>query len=936
MNLFDTSGFPARWFCGPAWAEEPWIGWLHICSDIVIFAAYAAVPIVVMYFVRQRDDLKFPPIFFGFLAMIFFSCGTVHLIEAVIFWWPIYKVSGIAKLITAVVSATGVVVLARVLPTALDLKSGAAYAEVVEQRRKAQESLKYEQYLLRTMMANLPDLIYFKDRDSRFTRVSDSLATFLGSDSTADVIGKTDRDFFPPEFAAVARADEIRLMETGIPVIGKEEPEHSAQGEDVWLSSTKLPLRDESGEVVGMFGLSRDITPQKRAAEVMTEAKEVAEAASQAKGEFLANMSHEIRTPMNAIMGMTELLLDTELTPVQKEYLDIVYGSAESLLYVINEILDFSKIEAGKLELCPANVDLHDEVGDILQSLALRAHGKGLELAWQVQPDVPQYVKIDPVRLRQILVNLVGNAIKFTPRGEVVVHLSLERALQDSSVLHFTVSDTGIGIEKEKLKLIFDAFSQADSSTTRQFEGTGLGLAITKRVIEAMNGRIWVESEPSHGSRFHFIVELDRGQAPAVRPSLADLDLQQVRVVVVDDNATNLRVLQQTLQSWKMDVRAASDGPGAIEALRQSLESGRQPPLLISDLEMPEMDGFALAARIRSIDELRETAIIVLTSGGHTGDVERFVGLNIAARVMKPVKPSDLRRAIVRVIGRLSQAPSQRKPVAADDSSVRSLRILLAEDGYANQKLATALLEKWGHRVTLAQNGQQAIDLWNSDTFDLILMDVQMPIMDGLQATRLIRSAEQQHGTGKHIPIVAITARAMKGDRQKCLDAGMDGYLSKPIRRNELYQAIRPLFPEAQQTQLESCDEIESSIPVESDSPPGLVDWRLVLPDAADAPEVLASVIDASLGELPLLTTNLQRGLMDTDAIAVGRCAHTIKSIARIYGIEPLLQCSMAMEQQAEAKELEAIREKLPQLLGLVDQTIVELKAKYDAIRMSK
>ena len=793
MNPFDTTGFPARWSCGSAWAEEPWIGWLHILSDIVIFAAYFAVPIVVIYFTRQRDDLKFPPIFYVFLGMIFFSCGTVHLIEASIFWWPVYKLSGIAKLLTAVVSSTGVVVLARLLPPALDLKSGAAYAVAVEERRKAQELLEYEQFMLRTMMANLPDLIYFKDKASRFTRVSDSLAAFLGANSVDEVIGKDDTDFFPPEFAAEARADEIALMETGVPVIGKEEPEHTADGEPVWLSSTKLPLRDKSGEVVGMFGLSRDITPQKRAAEVMAEAKEAAEAASRAKSDFLANMSHEIRTPMNSIMGMTELVLQSELTPSQKDYLDIVYGSAESLLSVINEILDFSKIEAGKLELSPENIALRDEVGDTLQSLALRAHSKGLELAWDIRPDVPDFFYADPGRLRQILVNLIGNAIKFTSQGEVVLEVSVERKLTAATRLHFVVRDTGIGIAKSDLGSIFDAFEQADNSTTRRFEGTGLGLAITKRVVEIMNGRVWVESEAGKGSQFHFIIDLPHGAAPQEAPPSQEVDLSRVHVVIVDDNATNRRILRDMLESWGMKVRTASNGPDAIAAVQETLESEQSLPLLISDVHMPDMDGFMVAEKIRSSDDLKETAIVILTSGGHAGDTARCEELAIDSHLMKPVKQSDLQRAIVHAVCRLPTASEKSDAIDRDASTGRPLSVLLVEDGLTNRMLAIALLKSWGHTTTVAENGQAAIDLWKSNSFDLILMDVQMPIMDGLTATRLIRKQEQQAGQGEHIPIIAMTARAMKGDREKCLQSGMDGYVSKPIRQQALNDAIRSL-----------------------------------------------------------------------------------------------------------------------------------------------
>ncbi|NNM28945.1 MAG: PAS domain-containing protein, partial [Akkermansiaceae bacterium] len=309
MNPLDTTGYPPRWECGSAWEAQPWVGWLHIGADLLTFLAYFAVPIVVMFYVRQRDNLRFPPIFYGFLTMVFFSCGTVHLLEAGIFWWPAYKLSGLAKLATAGVSAAGVVLLARILPTALDLKSAAAYDEAVRERRRVQEALKYEQFLLRTMLANLPDYIYFKDLESRFTHVSDAMAASIGADAPDDLIGKTDREFFAREFAAKTRAEEVNLMESGEPLIGKEEIHRRADGTEQWLSASKLPLRDDSGKVIGMFGLSRDISAQKKAAAVMEHAKQAAEEANRSKSEFLANMSHEIRTPMNGIMGMTELLL---------------------------------------------------------------------------------------------------------------------------------------------------------------------------------------------------------------------------------------------------------------------------------------------------------------------------------------------------------------------------------------------------------------------------------------------------------------------------------------------------------------------------------------------------------------------------------------------------------------------------------------------------
>ena len=926
MNPFDTTGFPARWFCGSAWEDQPWVGWLHIVSDLVIFSAYYAVPIVVMFYVRQRDDLKFPPIFYAFLGLIFFSCGTVHLIEAGIFWWPIYKMSGLMKFATAVVSASGVFLLARVLPSALDLKSGAAFAAVVDERRRTEEMLKHEQFLLRTMLETLPDLIYFKDKDSRFTRVSNSLAKFLGAGSPEKVVGRNDHDFFPTEFADEARADETHLMQSRIPLIGKEEPEHSADGEHVWLSSTKLPLCNETGEVIGLFGLSRDITEQKKAAEVMEIAKEAAEAANRAKSDFLANMSHEIRTPMNAIMGMTELVLDSELTPTQQEYLSIVSESAESLLAVINEILDFSKIEAGKLELSPEDISLRDEVGDTLRSLALRAHSKGIELAWQIHADVPEYFRCDPMRLRQVLVNLVGNSIKFTSVGEVVVEVTLEESLNDASRLHFVISDTGIGIPEDKLSSVFEAFEQADSSTTRQFGGTGLGLAISQRIVMAMKGRIWVESTPGNGSQFHFVIELPHGDAPPDAVSLIDVDLSRTSVVIVDDNKTNRRILTEILQSWNMQVRSASDGPAAIEAIRETLISEKSLPLLISDVHMPDMDGFTLVEEIRKTEDLRDISVIILTSGGHHGDALRCHQLGISAHMMKPVKQLELQQAIIRTLGRQPQSTSPVGETFDNDlSTVEKLNILLVEDGIANQKLAIALLEKWGHLTTLAENGQEAVDAWLAGSFDLILMDVQMPVMDGLEATRKIRELEKHSNTDAHIPIVAMTARAMKGDREKCLSAGMDDYVSKPIRRDELNKAIKPLVSQLRTSSSSDQQPTESTSKETAIATKSIVDWECALSIVNGDDDLLVAVADAATKELGELVPALGDALKVEDARTAQRCAHTIKSTAKTFGATRLIECAQTLESHAATEQLDAAREILSTLTQLAEQMQSEL-----------
>lgn len=667
----------------------------------------------------------------------------------------------------------------------------AVYARVVLLRQQEfKQLMDRESYLLNALMDNIPDAVYFKDEQSRFLRISRAQADKFGFASPEEAIGKTDAEIFTAEHAQSALKDERDIMRTGRPMVARLEKETWSDREDTWVSSTKMPLYDSSGCVVGTFGISRDVTELKRTQDALLKARDAANAANQAKSNFLAVMSHEIRTPMNAIIGMTELLLDTRLDATQRDYLTIVVESAESLLSLINQILDFSKIEAGKLELEMVDFGLREEVGGTLKSLGLRAHGKDLELAWHVASGIPEDVKGDPGRLRQVLVNLVGNSIKFTHEGEIVVDVSLQEQDDEQVVLHFEVRDTGIGIPPEKHEAIFSAFEQADSSTTRQFGGTGLGLAIAQRIVEAMGGRIWVESTPGQGSQFHFTVAFQLGQRRRSEefPDLSDLD-----VLVVDDNETNRRILEESLQNWGLSVELVVSGPEALETLRMRVRRGEPLPLVISDVNMPQMDGFELTEQIRADEALKDAIVIILTSGGRQGDIVRCEELGVVEHLMKPVRQSELLEALARAAGRRSGDVAAQPSSADDDVELPPLSILLAEDGLANQKMAVGLLEKWGHAVTVAENGEQAVSLWKSGNFDAILMDVQMPVVDGLEATRRIRQLEQQHGPDERIPIIAMTARAMKGDREMCLEAGMDDYVSKPVRRSELSACLARL-----------------------------------------------------------------------------------------------------------------------------------------------
>ncbi|MBI5302564.1 MAG: PAS domain S-box protein [Chloroflexi bacterium] len=766
-----------------------------------------------------------------------------------------------------------------------------AVKEDITARKAIERKLADERNQLNTILENLPAMVFIKDPTGRYVFSNREHMRFLGFDQTHGILGKTAADLFDSEFAERVRADDAKVLRDGLTIVNREE--NSADPvtcEMRWRLTTKVPLRDIAGNITGLLGISRDMTERKCAEEELRAAKDTAEAATRAKSEFLANMSHEIRTPMNAVIGMTSLLLDTPLTEQQRDFCQTIRASGDALLAIINDILDFSKIESGRLELERQPFEVARCAEEALDLLAARASQKGLDLAYTIDASVPEAIIGDITRLRQILVNLLGNAVKFTDTGEVIIAVTGTAPAENMYDLHFAVKDSGIGIPPDRMDRLFKSFSQVDASTTRRYGGTGLGLVISKRLAEMMGGAMWVESTgvPGEGTTFHFTI---RALASPHQPNLNLRSIQPqlsgLRALIVDDNATNRKIIDLQLRAWGMTPTTAASGAEALALIQR----GDRFDIAILDMQMPEMDGLTLAAEIRKQRDANALPLVMLTSIGSRAEAEGATNVRFAAYLSKPIKASQLYNALVDVFAKRPVRAPQLAAQPQMDATMGTrhpLRLLLAEDNLVNQKVALLILQKMGYRADVAGNGLETLDALRRQTYDVVLMDVQMPELDGLDATRRIRA---EFDPAQQPRIIAMTAEAMQGDREICLAAGMDDYITKPVRVEELARALERATPLV---------EIANPEPATAQPTADVLDAHLLtdLREVTDGDmEPLIELVNLFQVNAPSLIEAIRQAASNHDADAMRRAAHTLKSASANLGAHVLADVCKEIEE---------------------------------------
>jgi len=792
--------------------------------------------------------------------------------------------------------------------------------EIVD-RQSAQESLHESEERIRLLLDSTAEAIFGINRAGDCTFCNPATLRLLGFHQSQELLGKHMHTVMHHSHTDGTAYDEADCsisssLQKGEGIHSQDEVFWHADGSFFPAEYWAYPIRNH-GVIVGAVVTFLDITDRKRAETALREAKESAEAGSRAKSEFLANMSHEIRTPMNGIIGMTDLALDTELTAEQREYLGLVKSSADGLLRLINDILDFSKIEAGKLELEETEFDIRDAFSNILKTLAVRADEKRLELSMQVSSEVPNCVVGDPTRLRQLIVNLVGNAIKFTEQGNIVVQVDLQNKSSDSYLLHVCVLDTGIGIAPEKQKLIFESFAQADGSTTRRFGGTGLGLTISRRIVELMGGRMWVESKVGGGSAFHFTSMFRQSTLPGMEFHPPERQaLEGLEVLVVDDNTINRNILGEMLANWRMKPTLAEDGMAALREVNIAQKAGRSFSVVLLDAQMPGLDGFATAQRIQENPALVGSVILMLTSKSHLGSAVRCQELGVPVFLSKPVGQSELLDAILHVLG-MPELEAHGPALPAFKPGVpqqRVLSILLVEDNLVNQKLATHLLEKVGHHVVLATNGREALDVLDRRSppdFDLVLMDIQMPEMDGMEATAVIRQNEKS--SGRHLPIIAMTANAMTGDRERYLNGGMDGYISKPVSPGTMFAEIARCVDGAERKTTMNNEPQDSN---------ELLNRSLLLDRLEGDQELLLELLHVFQEETPRLLAAMKEAIQMRDMNGLSRSAHSMKGAAGTISAIRTATDASQLEQDAKNGDVESCISGLARLERDVEQLL--------------
>ncbi|MCK9296988.1 MAG: response regulator [Desulfobulbaceae bacterium] len=825
----------------------------------------------------------------------------------------------------------------------------------ITDRKRVEEAIRQGGELLTTIIEAIPMPVFYKDAQGVYLGCNTLFAEFLGK-TKEEIIGSTAFEIAPRDLAQRYHDADLELMVHGQTQIYEAAVAH-ADGSRRQIMFHKAPFFNADGSLSGLVGAMLDITDRKQAEEEllhMNRQLEVATVrsndmaakaamASAAKSEFLANMSHEIRTPMNGVIGMTGLLLETDLTDEQRRYAEVVRASAESLLGLINDILDFSKIEARKLDLEILDFDLHNLLDDFASSMALRAQDKGLELLCSIDPEVPAQLRGDPGRLRQILVNLAGNAIKFTPAGEVAIRVSLLSAGDGDVLLRFAVRDTGIGIARDKIGLLFDKFSQVDASTTRQYGGTGLGLAISKQLAEMMQGEVGVTSEAGRGSEFWFTARLSRQQGGQQSEAPPAMDLRGLRVLIVDDNATSREILSTRLASWFMRPARTRDGREALAMLQQAQEEGDPFPIAVIDMQMPGMDGEELGRLIKADAQLADTQLVMLTSLGMRGDARRFEELGFAAYLTKPVRHHELYHvlsALPRPCGAVvDQAdkgqPPPRRPILTRHSAreLRQLfagsgaRILVVEDNSTNQQVALGILARLGLHADAVANGAEAVKTLETIPYDLVLMDVQMPVMDGYEAARRIRRGSAP--LNSRIPIIAMTAHAMQGDREKCLAAGMNDYLAKPVASLEVAEKLKRWLGSggqgrSRQPEREGAESGEDKLAV--------FDLETMLKRLLGDKALARIVIEGFLQDIPQQMQVLHEVLAGGDAATAERQAHTIKGAAASVGGECMRAVAQEMEKAGKAGDLAAMRQRMAELEEQFDRLRQAMASEMDQL----